>query len=635
MKQSLQQSAGQRVDNANKNIFRDVDQAITFYRDTPIEIMENLSWSQYKVIKMCEFYSNSRYLKGNKDQLGREKPFYNIVNFRVTVAKVATMLDVKDIQIQSDEPKDWVRSMFLNHEAFEWMKQVNFANTLKEMTHTRAKYGGVLVKKYKNKKDGLKIEICDWKNMVTDQVNILSGLIIENHFWTPVELAAKRGVWDNVDEALELATQQKMTRKRGYNQEQFNTVKIPIQEVWGQLPKAYLKEALNEDYTDEEMYDYSMQHYFISTLYNQKFIFFAEENNDFPYKYLEWEKLAGRALGRGIMEDAEEAQIWTNDSVINEKHAMDLAGKVVIKTTSKKLGNNILTVDHGKIFEIEQGATLESLALEPAALGEFDAQVNKWKAQADYATSSFDANVGANAPADTPYSQTALMNQIASKPFDDRREEMGQFISEIFDDWVLPYLINKLYKGHILASDYTDDELKIIDQSFAVAGANKAIVKKILGIKFQDLLKGTASIPTPAEYASAVQTGQKKLTGKTRHIKFPDGYFDDYEGKVSVITSNETKNKQAVMQSLSTILQTVSQSYNQQTGKFMILENPILAKIFGTIVEMAGTGLSPTQLGISGNMVAPQTSPVAATPTQPQNAQPTAPPVQTPSPALQ
>src|SRR3569833_353006 len=38
---------------------------------------------------------------GNKDSLGREKPFFNICKFRVNVATRATDLDTKDVQIES------------------------------------------------------------------------------------------------------------------------------------------------------------------------------------------------------------------------------------------------------------------------------------------------------------------------------------------------------------------------------------------------------------------------------------------------------------------------------------------------------------------------------------------------------
>jgi hypothetical protein len=70
----------------------------------------------------------------------------------------------------------------------------------------------------------------------------------------------------------------------------------------------------------------------------------------------------------------------------------------------------------------------------------------------------------------------------------------------------------------------------------------------------------------------------------------------------------------------------LSSSFNPQTGTFTLLENPITAKILGTIVEIAGTGLSPVNLGIGAKgssqaapampmptpaEIAPQTTPVA------------------------
>lgn len=596
----------------NKKIFQEVDTIVTQYEDTPIDIMDKLQFTQYKIIRMCEFYSNSRFIDGQLDEIGREKPFYNIVNFRVTLAKVATALDVKDIQIESDEPSDWVRSMFLNHEAYEWMKEINFANFLKDFTQKRAKYGGVLAKK-SMQKGVLHIDTCDWRNMVTDQVDMLGGVIIENHYMTPVELSKKESSWDNVEEAIKLATQKKLTRKRGYNQEQYTTTRVTVREVHGEFPVAFLKDAKGEDYDDNDLYKYSLQRYFLSTIGTQKFIFSADEVSELPYDYIPWEEMPGRALGRGVIEDSEEAQIWTNDSVINEKHAMDLAGKVVVKTTSKKLGNNILTVDNGKIFELENGATLDALELSPAALGEFENQIERWQKQADYSTSSFDANTGANPPADTPYSQTALLNQVAGKPFDYRREEAGQFIQRLFTNWITPYLIKKLYKGHILRSEFSDEELAVIDASFAIDKTNKTVLKKMLGVNFQDLLKGQKLTPTPDEYAGSIQQNKSMLRGKDRYIKFPTNYFDDTETKVTVQTTNEMRNKQAIMQSLSTILQTVSQSFNPQTGEFMILKDPVLSRIFGKIVEIAGADISPTTLGISANPQ-PTSTPTPSTP---------------------
>jgi hypothetical protein len=70
-------------DTNNYKIFSEIDYIKTSYQGSRLEKISGLYRSQYQVIKMCEYYSSSRYMgkTGNKDPLGREKPFYNIVNY--------------------------------------------------------------------------------------------------------------------------------------------------------------------------------------------------------------------------------------------------------------------------------------------------------------------------------------------------------------------------------------------------------------------------------------------------------------------------------------------------------------------------------------------------------------------------
>lgn len=601
-------------------IFTETIQDYGMYETQNIQIIEGLLFSQYKIIKMCEYYSNSKYLFGNKDELNRDKPFYNIVNFRVTIAKTATDLDIKDIQIGSDDPNHYVHSMLLQKEGYEWMKATDYGLALNERGQTRAKYGGVLVKKVMEEGE-LKIDTVDWRNVATDQVDTLGGAIIETHYMTPQELMDKQGIWnaggdDILKEAI-IASKKTYAKGAKYSlkNEQHNTDRIVVREVTGRYPASYLYEFNNDqeyiaDDTDE--YRYTLQHYFFADINNKEFRFFGEEmkDEDFQYKYLPWERMPGRALGRGVIEDSEEAQVWTNDAVVSEKLATDIGGKVLVSTTSKTVGGNILELDNGHIFELENGTEIHAENLEPAAIGEFQNQIDRWKAQADDATSSYDANSGKQPPADTPYSQTALLNQVAAKPFDYRREEAGIFETEIWNEWIIPHLIKKLYSGHILATDFTDEELQMIDGSFSRFRVNEKVWEQI----------GANKIVSYEQYQSAVQLDMASMKGSKRFLQIPDGYFDDIQAKVTVLTTGEQKNKAAILQSLSTILGEVMQTYNAQTNTFAVLENPVMARIFGTILELSGAGISPSSLGIGGNQA--QTPAQGQAPTgQPQAAQ--------------
>lgn len=595
-------------------VFGELKNVISQYADQ-IEIIEGLYFNQKNVLRMCEFYSNSRYLKAdqygnysNTDALGRDKPFYNIVNYRVALAKTATDLDIKDIQVVSDNPQHSVMSMFLNKEIYEWMKEADFSSVLNKMGATRPKYGGYLVKKTEAK-GKLTIDVVDWKNVYTDQVEILGGPIVETHYMSPVELKSMDGVWENVNDVLE-------ANKKIKNKDK--SFRITVYEVNGELPKSVFNDADSDTDIAKDAWEFSLQKYFIAEVGGKDYLLYHEEKKGKitdTYMYLPWEEMPGRGLGKGVIEDSEEAQVWTNDSVVNEKNAMDLAGKVVLKTNSKKLANNVLEIDNGKIFQLEDGKDINSFNLVPAALGQFQNQIEKWKTQADNVTSSFEAATGQQPPSGTPYSQTALLNQVAMKPFDYKRQEWGIHLGKIVDEWIMPYLIKQLYKGHTLRADYTDKELELIDRDFAT--------HKVNGMIF-DHIMATGIVPSPQDQAGATDAlmqGMKKH-GKSRFIKFPKGYFDDWEGNCTVITTGEQKNKAAILTSLSSIMDTVIKSYNPQTGKFGVFEDPRLVEIFSTIVEMSGAGLSPVSLGLDvKGQTGQQAAPVQATAPAPAMAQ--------------
>lgn len=602
-------------------IFQELDEAKTSYETGSTEKISGLYRSPFKVIKMCEYYSNSRYLTVaengayNKDGLGRDKPFYNIVNFRVALAKTATDLDIKDIQIISDNPEHQVESMLLNREAYEWMKEADFALTLNKMGSTRPKYGGYLLKK--TMKDGkLCIEVLDWTKTYTDLTNIMGGPIIERHNLSPVDIKKKDGVWENVVDVLRANKNLKTKEK---------TNKIEVYEVTGEFSKATYLDFQDEDFSDEDQFIFSLQRYYIAEVGGKKYRLYGEELSgemEDYYSYLSWEDQS-LDLGRGVIEDTEEAQVWTNDSVINEKNAMDLAGRVGIKTNSKKLSGNILEHDHGKIYELGMNEDINSFNLAPSSLGEYQNQVEKWRAQADNATSSYNAITGEQPPSGTPYSQTALLNQVATKPFDYKREEWGIHLTEIFEDWVIPYLIKKIKKEHILVSEFSDQELEMIDQAFAVENTNKDLDEKMLSPEF--LEEGMNITP---EMQEGLMEGYKqhiKKLGKKRFLEVPEDFFKDIECKVTVITTGEQKNKAVILQSLSELLRTVQGSFNPNTGEFGVLQDPTLSKIFNQIVELSGAGISPISIGKGATPTkqqpqAPQSpvpSPVQSTPLAP------------------
>ena len=578
-------------DTYQYKIFAELEELTSNYEDKSLEKIEGLTRKQKDIIKMCEYYSDSKYMGANKGNRlggdGRPVPFQNIVNYRVALAKTATDLDIKDITIVSDNPDHQVHSMLLNREVYEWMKETNFSLTLNEMGYTRPKYGGYLIKRVLDE-DDMRIEVVKWTNVITDQMDILNGSpIVEEHPMTPVMLKEKDGVWENVREVL-----------KAYKDldEQERELGIKVQEITGEMPMCVYKDATGEEVTEEDEYTYSLQRYFVAEVGSEKFYMYGEELSgkltDY-YEYLTWED-NGFGLGRGVIEDSEEAQVWTNDAVINESIAMSLAGRVGIATDSKKLGNSVLEHDHGKIYELESGKSMTSINFQPSSLGQYQNIIDRWNQQADNVTSSYDAATGEQPPSGTPYSQTALLNAVATKPFDYKRKEWGIHLTKVVTKWVIPHLVKKIRREHILVSEFTDQELDIIDEAFALQQGNEELVEETIAF-----LDGKGPAPTPEGQEEKKNKWKDKIQkqGKKRYIEVPKDFFKDVTPKVTVLITGEQKNKAVILQSLSQLMATITASFNPNTGQFGILEDPTLSKLFNQALELSQAGVSPVSIG--------------------------------------
>lgn len=558
-----------------KTILKEINEIISSYYNKSIQIIDGLYYNQSQILKKIEFYWNSQYINGQTDDIGRIKPFYNIGKFRVNVATRATDLDVKDVRITSDNKNDRVRSMLLNHELKNWFKESDFSKLLNDWGKTRAKYGGVLIKKCIEEEDGekeLKIDLVEWKNVITDQVNIEKGAIIEVHYMSPSELSKKIGIWDNVEDAMKLATKSRGVKG---NKEDSTEKKIPIYEVHGEFPSNYNPETPEGDPNKYE----KMMFIIAGNESNKQIILWHEIENETPYRYLSWDNVAGRGLGIGIIEDGFEAQMWTNDAIIAERNIMELAGKVFIKTNSKQLGNNIITdMDNGYVIQLEDGSDANLLSLTPSSLPQFQNTIEKWNTQYERATNTFDAVTGEQMPSNTPLGSVAIQSAQASSFFDYRREEAGIFWTEVLMDWVIPYLIKKINKAHILASDFSIDELKMIDRAFVLNETNTQVIDAVLAGK----------IITSEEYQQSIDGLMEfiGMDGKRRFIDIPKDYFKDYGDSITIDITGETRNKQATLQTLSTVLARVESNP-------ALLQDPTLLQIFNEILEISGIDIIP------------------------------------------
>lgn len=549
--------------------------------------MSGLFFSQKNLIATIEFYSSSRYLNGQLDELGREKPFFNILNGICDVENAAKDLDTKDISVTSDDGNHYLESFMLSKDIQVWMKEADFAKTLNDIRDKHTRYGSVLVKKcYDKDEDGsrvLKIELPEWKNVITDQVNILDSPIVEVHWMTAKEISGMQE-WDKDGKKVVLD----QLKGKG------STKRVPVYEIRGMFARSTYKECDGKVPTEKDQMEYSYQLYYIAgqpTESGRGYAFtegltplYWEDNTEKVYKYLKRKPKDGRDFGVGVMEEGEEAQVWTNDTVLKQFRAMEYTTKVVGQSASKKLkGRNLLTeTDDGTILEHEEGKPITALNLLPSGgLQQYNNLITQWYDQLQKTTSAYSAQRGDTPPSGTPFRLQATVLQQSSSVFDDLREEMGIFITEIFEDWVLPHLAKQLNKEHILAYDFSPEELKEIDNNFSTRKANEMAVGKILN----------GEIVTPEDYVEWMDISDKfiKQTKGKRFISIPKDFYKNLEAKVTINVTGEQRNKAAVLESLNSILVTIAKNPG-------LMQDPVLSQIVLKIIELSGAGISPVSL---------------------------------------
>lgn len=557
------------------DIFKYVQDKIATWERGTVEIVPGLTYNPYDTLKRITFYSESKYISGQKDDRGRTKPFFNIVNYRVNIATRATDIDTKDINIVADAPQFAPLSFILQKEVYNWMKDVNYGKTLNQMGYTRAKYGGVLVKKCLEQEEGedeeLEVEIVDWRNVIVDTTDP-NSLVIEKHYMTDAELAEKDGVWDDITKAIDQA---RMSADG----------KLTVYEMTGKLPMSYSPDGGSE-------YEFKVQKFFICFYGSDKgTVLYHEILEESPYKYLPWEAVNGR-LGKGIVEDGFEAQQWTNDAVVKEKEAMELGSKVVFTTTDPNMQNNIMSeVENGQILQRTPGTEFSIANTITNALPEFRNLIQSWDSQLEHATGTYNAITGETMPSGTAYRSVAIQNQEATSNFDYRREEMGILQVEIFTDWIIPFLIKKFNKKHILSAEFTNEELSAIDDSYATYSANQQAMDMILS--------GKPVYESNYEEIVNLNKDVIKRSKNTRFLDIPKNLYKGWEPKVTIVTTGEQRNKAVILDSLNNVLMTVAKAPQ-------ILTDPTLSKVFSRILEVSGSGISPVSLGVSTQQAQPQ-----------------------------
>lgn len=564
---------------------------------TPVDIAPGYKFDQLATVKQAQMTYAGKFSSGNKDEMGY-KYFYNLVKPRVKNAAKNLDVDTKDINIRATSPENYYKAWIMRRDMKQWLRKRDFGVVLNDMVMLTPKYGTFVLKKVGGKEIVRRVDLKNLKNDPTCNSLAESQWIIEDHFYTPVELRKEvaRGWYE--DAITKAIDSYRATKKENYvdnhierDNVQGDAQYIHVKEFCGEVPKKFITE--NENDTG----------FILATMIvispdggtktqageeeRKGLVLYKRELKEIPYKEVHFDREEGRWLGVGLAEDLRDMQILKNEQINQVVLGLRLANLILFQTNDETIARNVLTdLVNGDIIKAK--GTIERINTTNIGLGTDQVISQEINTIVNDLSNSFEVTTGQNMPSGTPFSLGALINQNANKLFDFYREKIGLFLQDVFEEWIIPELSKDLNKEHLL--EITDkEEMQWIIERMTQSTTWDTIKRFVL-------TKGRR--PTQAEVDLAAQVIEERLSaGENMFLDIPKDFYN-FEKTVEVDITGESLDKSAQLTTLSSLLQILGQNPE-------MAEHPITQEI----LDLSGKASIDVQRGVKTAPAAPQAMP--------------------------
>lgn len=562
----------------------------------------------YEDIQTIEAYLNSKHTTGEEDSLNRPKPFFNIVLAVRNIWARATDLDRKNFRVKATKTKDILASYLLNIHLQRWMKDADFGRFLNKWGMYLASYNSVIVKMVENSK-GLTANVIDWNAVMCDIIDFDNNPVYEILYYTPAQLRKNKNYDKDMVEAIISAHQTRTTTDNQQKDTKDNYIKV--YEVHGELPLSYLTDnEADEDEYVQQMHVVSYAGSKDGDTYEDYTLYKGREKKS-PYM-LTWllPSVDGSVSLEGSVKSLFQEQWMVNHNKKTIKDYLDLVSKVVFQTSDGNYANkNILkNIEQGQIMVYDE----QKSPLSPINNGQhsIEALMNfgrEWMDNASQKASTPDILQGENLPSGTAYRQAAIVQSEAHSNFHLMLQNKGLHLENLGREFIIPYLLKKMDTTEEMSATLSDYGVDKIDQMYI---ANEAV--KRFNQKAVDAVINRRPLPNLQQEQQQVMNNLAQL-GEQRFIKpsdIPSKTWKDiigkFEGDVEYAITDENKDTEATLATLSTVFQTLA-----TPGGQMAIQSPTGKMVFSKILEETGK-LSPVEIKETMNQ-APQ-PPQGATP---------------------
>ena len=429
---------------------------------------ENYTFNHKDTINRINLYINNRFLER------QDGTFWNIGNYRAQHFAKNIEVDTKDLMPYAIGSINMVQSWALRKVVAKWAKERKIALEINDLAENCSYYGSSVVKVL----DG-KINLVDLRNLYFDPLvkNIKDTDIVEKHRLNKTELSKRRDIWNNIDEVIKKDKDEYI-----------------IYEFWG-----YVEEE------GEQVYKRA-----VVSLEDKEVVLDEEVMKKNPYYDFHLTKYEGRWLRVGIIERLFPFQEMANELVNQNKMNNRIASLLLFRTANPDVSGNVL--EGALTGQIINDETLEQVGVRNTYISDFIGQLNNINLMADKICLTPDIIQGEALPSGTPFRSMATLTNAARSSFKLLRENIGERLSYLMEEEILPELAKELNKGITLDIVEDEGDFEMFD---------KALKDRL---KIQSILEGNVIDPYIEEEISRIVGESIEKTG--RKIEIPKGFFN-------------------------------------------------------------------------------------------------------------
>lgn len=543
------------------------------YKTIRVPVTGNKTWNMYEHIDRCTNVANGWFHQGKDDGM---RPYKNIVKPIINVARRSEGFDVKDIEPYVNDEQNYYKSFLVRKYHPQWARRNDIDTFIDEVVESQIIYGLTLVKSVGQVRPEVvplpQIAFCD-------QTEVMGNPLCLKHSYSPSDMRKFGKNWkaDKVEEAILMARFEKPTAKEGQPAKTPGKY-IEVYELHGYFPNYCLGEdAEYEGEPDEYSEQMHIVCYYTNSASKKTGItLFSGKMPEPIFKTLKIDSIYGRACGVSEVEDLFEPQAWTNYSAIKIKAILDAAALILFQTTDKKFAkqNKITELEPNTILTHEEGGAITKIENSVQNLTAFTNHQITLENDARVMGSASDAQLGTNPVSGTPFALQSLVVQQGQGIHEWRQGKIATFISELYRDWILKYLVKEMNNGQKFLEELSVDELAEVAEKIAVNRSNDWVRERILN---------TGDIPTEAERQARMDAEREGFIkkGSKQFIEIMKDDLKDIPIDVMVNIKQKQKDMSKAADTITNVLRVVMANPDA-------FRNSGISKPFNELLEDSG-----------------------------------------------